>query len=44
VVAAGGDGTIREVIPALIGTPVKLGILPLGSAMNTARTAIGLAI
>lgn len=41
VVAAGGDGTIREVLPALIGTPVRLGILPLGSAMNTAR-ALGI--
>jgi diacylglycerol kinase (ATP) len=37
VVAAGGDGTIREVLPALIGTDVTLGILPLGSAMNVAR-------
>jgi YegS/Rv2252/BmrU family lipid kinase len=41
VVGAGGDGTLREVLPALIGTPVRLGILPLGSAMNTAR-ALGI--
>jgi YegS/Rv2252/BmrU family lipid kinase len=37
VVAAGGDGTIREVLPALLGTDVTLGILPIGSAMNVAR-------
>lgn len=37
VEAAGGDGTVREVATGLIGTQTVLGILPLGSVMNTAR-------
>lgn len=37
IVAAGGDGTIREVATALLDSPATLGILPLGSAMNVAR-------
>lgn len=37
VIAAGGDGTISEVATGLINTDVHLGILPLGSFMNTAR-------
>jgi diacylglycerol kinase (ATP) len=41
VVAAGGDGTIREVTAALLGTDTMLGILPLGSAMNVPR-ALGI--
>ncbi len=36
VIAAGGDGTISEVASGLIDTEVNLGILPLGSMMNTA--------
>ena len=38
VIAAGGDGTAGEVAQALAGTDVILGIMPLGSVMNVART------
>jgi YegS/Rv2252/BmrU family lipid kinase len=38
VVAAGGDGTVHEVAQPLVGTDVTLGIMPLGSVMNLART------
>jgi diacylglycerol kinase (ATP) len=38
VVAAGGDGTVREVIAGLVGAEATLGILPLGSAMNIVRS------
>ena len=38
IVAAGGDGTAGLVAEAIIGTPTALGILPLGSAMNIARS------
>ena len=38
VIAAGGDGTAGEVAQALAGTDVTLGIMPLGSVMNVART------
>ena len=37
VVAAGGDGTVRMVAEAVIGSRAALGILPLGSVMNIAR-------
>ncbi|NJK95259.1 MAG: diacylglycerol kinase family lipid kinase [Bacteroidales bacterium] len=36
VVAAGGDGTVNMVASAIINLPVKLGILPLGSANGLA--------
>ncbi|AHJ67882.1 diacylglycerol/lipid kinase family protein [Granulibacter bethesdensis] len=32
IVAAGGDGTIAEIAQGMIGSPTRLGILPLGSA------------
>jgi YegS/Rv2252/BmrU family lipid kinase len=38
VIAAGGDGTVAEVGAALVRTGAALGIMPLGSIMNMART------
>jgi YegS/Rv2252/BmrU family lipid kinase len=37
VLVAGGDGTISEAAQGLVGTQATLGILPLGTYMNTAR-------
>ena len=38
VVAAGGDGSIGTVATELLGSRTALGILPLGSVMNVARS------
>ena len=38
IIAAGGDGTVQEVAQALVGTDATLGVMPLGSIMNVART------
>jgi YegS/Rv2252/BmrU family lipid kinase len=38
VVAAGGDGTARAIARELLGSDTALGILPLGSVMNLARS------
>jgi diacylglycerol kinase (ATP) len=42
ILAAGGDGTIRQVASALIGTPTPLGIVPVGTG-NVLAHEIGLA-
>lgn len=42
IVAAGGDGTLGEVVNGLAGTNVRLGVLPLGTGNDFAR-AIGVA-
>jgi YegS/Rv2252/BmrU family lipid kinase len=38
IVAAGGDGTVRSIAFRLLGRDVPLGILPMGTAMNVARS------
>jgi YegS/Rv2252/BmrU family lipid kinase len=36
IVACGGDGTVNEVASCIIGTPIMLGIIPLGSGNGLA--------
>jgi YegS/Rv2252/BmrU family lipid kinase len=38
VIAAGGDGTVNEIAHGLANSDVALGLMPLGSIMNVART------
>jgi len=38
VIVAGGDSTVEEVAPALCGTKTALGILPIGTMNNIARS------
>ena len=37
VAAAGGDGTLSEVLNGVVGTPAKLGVIPLGTGNDFAR-------
>lgn len=38
VAAAGGDGTIGEIVNALVGTDVALGVIPMGTGNDFARS------
>ncbi|MEM9770573.1 MAG: lipid kinase [Cyanobacteria bacterium P01_D01_bin.73] len=38
VIVGGGDGTLNAALPGLLGTQLPLGILPLGTANDLART------
>ena len=38
VIVAGGDGTIEDVFPKLLGSKTALGIIPLGTMNNIARS------
>lgn len=37
ILACGGDGTVHEILQCLVGTPVALGVLPLGTANALAQ-------
>lgn len=41
ILVCGGDGTVHEVLQALVGTPVALGIIPMGTA-NALASDLGL--
>jgi diacylglycerol kinase family enzyme len=37
VIVCGGDGTVNEVLPAVVGTEIALGVVPLGTANGLAN-------
>lgn len=37
ILAGGGDGTVHEILQCLVGTPVALGVIPLGTANALAQ-------
>jgi YegS/Rv2252/BmrU family lipid kinase len=41
VIACGGDGTVHEVLQSLVGSPIRLGVIPLGTA-NALAADLGL--
>ncbi len=41
VIAAGGDGTLNEVINGVVGTPIAVGVLPVGT-MNVWAREVGI--
>jgi YegS/Rv2252/BmrU family lipid kinase len=41
ILACGGDGTVHEILQCLVGTPVALGVVPLGTA-NALAANLGL--
>jgi len=41
VLVAGGDGTVHEILQSLVGTPVALGVVPMGTA-NALASNLGL--
>ncbi|HEY1987782.1 MAG TPA: diacylglycerol kinase family protein [Terracidiphilus sp.] len=42
VIVCGGDGTVHEVMQCLVGTPIALGVVPMGTA-NALAADLGLA-
>ncbi|NTV02971.1 MAG: diacylglycerol kinase family lipid kinase [Chlorobiaceae bacterium] len=38
LIACGGDGTLNEVVNAVVGMPVRVGIIPVGSANDFLKT------
>jgi YegS/Rv2252/BmrU family lipid kinase len=42
VIVCGGDGTVHEVMQCLVGTPIALGVVPMGTA-NALASNLGLA-